>query len=186
MPSAISKNILVARIAFCVTAAICFGAGAWVFCEWYFFPGIPPKAALKFAEGTVAWSQGKKNEIRFRLAGVPQLLVYSRPSGNIGLVAGAVHSQMRPAISVLFNVAPRRCPFAEIECHEVYEVSASSGVLSNYIDVVEAWRQHEIFLPWLSVFILLGGVLQLYIAMRGVTQPNNSLKRTAAGRHGVD
>ena len=182
MAPTVSKNILVTRIVLCIAAAVSFGVGVRFFCEWYFFPGIPPKAALKFAEGRVEWSQGKRYEIRFRLAGVPQLLVYSRPSGNIGLVVSAISSQTRPTISVLFNVAPQRCPFAEVECHEVYEVSVPTRVLSNYTDVVEAWRQHEAFLPWLSAFLLLGGVLQLYVAMRGVTQPNYSLKRTAAGR----
>ena len=108
MAPTVSKNILVTRIVLCIAAAVSFGVGVRFFCEWYFFPGIPPKAALKFAEGRVEWSQGKRYEIRFRLAGVPQLLVYSRPSGNIGLVVSAISSQTRPTISVLFNVAPQR------------------------------------------------------------------------------
>src|ERR1700752_2285827 len=75
------------RIVLCLVAAISFGLSAKIFFyEWYFASAIPPRASLKSVTGAVEWNQGKRFEIRFRLKGVPELLVYSRPNGNIGLV----------------------------------------------------------------------------------------------------
>lgn len=135
--------------------------------SWATFDGIPPRAELKLASGTVDWVQRGKYGVKFRLDGVSQSFDYASKGRGMGVVYDTLSRSGRTPITVLFDSGHPGGPiFTKDKYYGVFELSVAGKPFRSYDEIDQAWRSDETVGAWLGIAFFLSGVFLAYCAVR--------------------
>ncbi len=118
-------------------------------------PGIPERAELKQASGSLKWLKYNRKVIWFSLNGEDKLFTYSGIGGGMDLIRKGLTKPDNPEITVLYFPKNSNGPLlSKHEYYGVFEIAVSGNTLRSYHSIEEGWKDN-VFFGWLLGFALL-------------------------------
>lgn len=130
--------------------------------------GVPNRAALASATGSVQSVSKGKSSVKFSLNGDAHHFQHLSKSGKLLPVYRALSGAGREMVTVLFDPAQNWQPvFEENSYLTVYEIRVSDRTILSYEQASEAWQTDQHVGNWLGMaFVLIGVALIVFAKFR--------------------